>query len=64
MNVNDAVEAAHAFSVATIVAIHNEGWEHFSESQDDVSLLFAALGLTPRLQSLQRGVRTSVPLRP
>jgi L-ascorbate metabolism protein UlaG (beta-lactamase superfamily) len=62
MNVNDAVEAAHAFSDATIVAIHKEGWEHFSESQEDVSLLFAALGLTPRLQQLQRGVRISVAL--
>src|SRR5262249_16131103 len=55
MDNNDAVEAAHAFGDATIVAIHNEGWQHFSESQDDVSNLFATLGLASRLRTLGRG---------
>ena len=36
MDNNDAIETAHAFAQAKIVAIHNEGWGHFTESQADV----------------------------
>jgi L-ascorbate metabolism protein UlaG (beta-lactamase superfamily) len=56
MDANDAIEAAHAFPNATIVAIHNEGWEHFTETQDELALAFEALGLGARLERLQRGV--------
>ncbi len=62
MDSNDAVEAAHAFGDATIVTIHNEGWQHFSESQDDVLNLFATLGLSSRLCTLHRGVPISLEL--
>jgi L-ascorbate metabolism protein UlaG (beta-lactamase superfamily) len=62
MDSNDAIEAAHAFSHATIVAIHNEGWQHFSESQDDLARLFAMLGLSARLRLLQRGVPIALEL--
>ncbi len=56
MDANDAIEAAHAFSDAAIVAIHNEGWMHFTESQDDLAQAFSALGLADRLRRLERGV--------
>ena len=56
MDNNDAVEAAHAFGEAQIVAVHNEGWGHFSETQSDLAHLFEVLGLTPRLRLLDRGV--------
>ena len=62
MDSNDAIEAAHAFPEATIVAIHNEGWSHFTQSQRDLALAFDALGLQGRLQWLEPGVAVSLPL--
>jgi hypothetical protein len=56
MDSNDAIEATHAFGEATVVAIHNEGWGHFSESQDDLMRVFEMLKLSPRLRRLERGV--------
>ncbi len=55
MDNNDAIETAHAFPEAKIVAIHNEGWVHFTESQTDVIRAFETLGLASRLQTLERG---------
>ena len=55
MDNNDAIETAHAFPSAKIVAIHNEGWVHFTESQADVLRAFGTLGLASRLQMLERG---------
>ncbi len=55
-DVNDVVAAAHAFSRATIVPIHNEGWAHFKESAGDVAQAFAVLGLDGRLDVLKPGV--------
>lgn len=55
MGCNDALEAAHAFPDAAIVAIHNEGWGHFTESQDELAAAFATLGVASRLTRLERG---------
>lgn len=55
MDNNDAIETAHAFSNAKIVALHNEGWAHFTVSQADVVRAFGTLGLASRLQTLERG---------
>ena len=55
MDNNDAIETAHAFPNAKIVAIHNEGCAHFTESQADVVRAFGTLGLASRLQILERG---------
>lgn len=55
MDNNDAIETAHAFPQARIVAVHNEGWRHFTESQADLAQAFAALGLAARLQTLEPG---------
>jgi hypothetical protein len=63
MDSNDAIEAAHTFSKAKIIAVHNEGWAHFTQSQEDLGAAFTALGLAPRLQLLTRGVPARVFLK-
>src|SRR5262249_12644843 len=55
MDSNDAIAAAHAFPKAKIVAIHNEGWAHFTESQAGLAKSYAALGLADRLHQIERG---------
>ena len=55
MDANDALETAHAFPDARIVAIHNEGWGHFAETDAELRQAFAALGIADRLQPLERG---------
>jgi L-ascorbate metabolism protein UlaG (beta-lactamase superfamily) len=55
MDNNDAIEAAHAFPQARIIAIHNHGWKHFTETQDDAVRAFTALGIGSRLQTLELG---------
>lgn len=62
MNTNDALETAHAFSAATIVPVHCEGWAHFSESRGDLEKAFEALGIRPRLRVLEPGVAAEVRL--
>ncbi len=56
----EAVEAARAFPSATIVPLHFEAWEHFSESRATVAGAFAAAGMDDRLQWLERGQPTSI----
>jgi len=46
----EAVEAARAMPSALIVPLHFEGWEHFSESREDVDRAFTAAGLSDRLR--------------
>lgn len=53
----EGVEAARAFDSASIVPLHYEGWEHFSESRQDVDAAFAAAGLSHRLRWLPAGRR-------
>jgi L-ascorbate metabolism protein UlaG (beta-lactamase superfamily) len=53
MNTNDAIEAAAVFKDAKIVAIHNHGWAHFVESQEDVVKAFTWVGIESHFQSLQ-----------
>jgi len=55
MDANDAIETAHAFPHARIVAVHNEGWKHFKESQSELAHAFDVLGLSERLRQLERG---------
>jgi len=51
----DGVEAAHTFKDAIIVPLHFEGWEHFSESRDQIQATFHEAGLESRLRWLERG---------
>jgi L-ascorbate metabolism protein UlaG (beta-lactamase superfamily) len=55
MGSNDAIDFAHAFPTATIVAVHNEGWMHFTESQAELARSFATVGIGDRLRHLERG---------
>jgi L-ascorbate metabolism protein UlaG (beta-lactamase superfamily) len=51
----EAVEAARAFSLAVIVPVHFEGWEHLSESRAKIEQAFRAAGLEHRLRWLTPG---------
>ena len=62
MNTNDAIDAAAAFPDAKVVTVHNHGWEHFKESQDDIAQAFTALGLASRLDLLELGKPHSIEL--
>ena len=55
MDNNDALETAHAFPEARLVAVHNDGRGHFTESQADRARAFETLGLIARLQHLAPG---------
>jgi hypothetical protein len=55
-NAADAIATAQAFPQARFFPIHHQGWEHFTESQQDLAAAFASAGLTDRLRPLQLGV--------
>lgn len=57
MDSNDVIEAAHAFAEATLVAVHNDGWRHFTETQSHLESSLALLGLTARFRPLTLGQR-------
>ncbi len=59
MDSNDAIETAHAFPDAVMVAAHTDGWAHFTESGDDLANAFRALGIGDRLNVLSPGVATA-----
>jgi L-ascorbate metabolism protein UlaG (beta-lactamase superfamily) len=60
MDVNDAIEAAHAFPDALVVPIHCDGWAHFTQSRDDIDMSFKTLGIASRLRLLEPGVATEI----
>jgi hypothetical protein len=60
MNVNDAIETAHAFPDALIVPVHHEGWAHFTQGADDLDKSLKALGIGARLGLLTPGVATAI----
>lgn len=55
MGSEDALEAAHAFPDAVLVSVHNEGWGHLRESQDQLADVFAAFNLSKRLNRFEKG---------
>jgi len=58
MTAEDGVRAARLFHGATIVPLHCAGWEHFTESRDDIQRAFAATGLQDSLRWPKPGVAT------
>jgi L-ascorbate metabolism protein UlaG (beta-lactamase superfamily) len=62
MDSNDVIEAAHAFAEATIVAIHNDGWRHFTETQSELETSLKLLGLEARFRRLTPGRREVITL--
>jgi L-ascorbate metabolism protein UlaG (beta-lactamase superfamily) len=62
MGSEDALEAAHAFPDSTLVAVHNEGWGHLRESQDQLADVFAKFNLAHRLTRIEKGVPLLLPV--
>lgn len=60
MDAQDAVTTARAFPKAKIIPVHNHGWEHFSENQQDLERAFRDAGLIDRLKPLELGVPAEV----
>lgn len=56
MNIKDAISTAQAFPQARIFPVHHQGWEHVTESQQDLVSAFASAGLSERLHPLEPGV--------
>jgi len=50
MTVDEALKLAMLFDKATIIPLHFEGWEHFTESRAKVQKKFMEAGLINRLQ--------------
>jgi len=55
MNTKDAVATARAFPQARIYPVHHQGWEHFTQNQEDLIAAFAEAGLADRLHPLELG---------
>ncbi len=60
MDNNDALETANAFPNAQIIAIHNEGWKHFTEGARGIEDSFRILGYGARFQQLEVGQSISL----
>ncbi|MGN6393886.1 MAG: hypothetical protein ACTHM9_16785 [Gemmatimonadales bacterium] len=45
-----AVEVARAFGQAVVIPLHFEGWQHLSESRQDIDAAFTQAGLRSRLR--------------
>lgn len=56
MDNNDAIESAYAFPQARIICVHNHGWKHFTETQEDAVKAFGTLRVAERLQTLEMGM--------
>jgi L-ascorbate metabolism protein UlaG (beta-lactamase superfamily) len=61
MDTNDAIEAATRFKNAKIASVHNFGWSHFKQSQEDLQKAFTVVGIN-RLVILQPAVAVEVEL--
>ncbi len=62
MTAEEGIEAARAFANAAIVPVHCDGWEHFSESREEISRAFAKAGLKSRLFWGEPGREIVIPL--
>jgi L-ascorbate metabolism protein UlaG (beta-lactamase superfamily) len=56
----DAVAAARVLGARTVVGVHTEDWQHFSQSRADLEAAFADAGMTDLLVATPRGVPVSV----
>lgn len=62
MSTNDAIDTAHAFPHATLISLHSEGWTHYTEHNADLIEAFKLLGIAHRLQILDPGKVTALPI--
>lgn len=58
LNRRTAIEAARLLRDATIVPVHAEGWDHFTETRESLARAFGYAGLADRLVLLEPGVPT------
>lgn len=49
LTAEDVVEVARAFDPAAVLAVHVDGWAHFTQTHRDVEAAMAAAGLADRL---------------
>lgn len=61
LTVEAAVEAARILAPAAILAVHTEGWAHFSEGPDQLAAAFADAGLSDRLHIPVAGKPVTLP---
>ena len=59
MGSEGALEAAAAFPDAALLAVHNEGWGHLKEDQDQLADVFATFKLADRLTRFDKGIPVS-----
>ena len=62
MGTNDAIDTASVFPHATLIPLHSEGWSHYTENNDSLIEAFNILGIRDRLQILEPGVVTPLPV--
>lgn len=62
MGSEDALEAARAFPNSTLLAVHNEGWIHIKETQEQLADTFGKFAVGERLTSLERGKPIQIPV--
>jgi len=62
MTAEDGIQAASAFSGATIIPLHYEGWAHFTESREVIVRAFNNAGIGPRVCWMELGATTAVRL--
>ncbi|MFD6162848.1 MBL fold metallo-hydrolase [Nocardia sp. NPDC060256] len=60
LNARTAVQASELLGDAVIVPVHGEGWVHFSETLDRLSLLFAYAGREKQLRIPPLGAEITV----
>jgi L-ascorbate metabolism protein UlaG (beta-lactamase superfamily) len=60
MDSNDAIEAATVFPDAKIVSVHNLGWSHYRQTQEDLARAFEVVGLEGRIVSLSPAVPVTI----
>jgi len=61
MTAEDGIQAARAFSRATIIPLHYEGWAHFTESREVIARAFNDAGIGPRVRWMELGATIAVP---
>ncbi|HVP51102.1 MAG TPA: MBL fold metallo-hydrolase [Terriglobales bacterium] len=62
MTAEDGIQAARAFSHATIIPLHYEGWAHFTESREVIARAFNAAGIGPRVRWMELGKTIALPI--
>lgn len=50
MTVDESLKVTRLFNNATIIPLHFEGWEHFTESKGEIEMKYSNAGVVDRLQ--------------